>query len=361
MTRIHHLEGTVSSLEAEEALKEAAKVIRQGGTVVFPTETVYGLGADGLSAEAVKKIYKAKGRPSDNPMILHVSSMEMLKRVVTHLPDKARALMDAFWPGPLTLVLEKGARVPLEATGGLETVAVRMPSHQLARKLIELSDTPIAAPSANLSGKPSPTTSDHVIEDLDGRVDLIIAADNASIGLESTVVDMTTSTPVLLRPGSITLSQMKNVVGEVAVDPGVNRSLGKEEKVRSPGMKYRHYAPDGEMILVKGTFPGVVYTMMDWMEKKKSLHPIALAPTEYLELFGSWEVLDMGSVQSPKEIMNRLYGLLRACNQNQAGFIVAPLFSEEEEYLAVNNRLSKAAGYHIVDSSGSPREENQET
>ncbi|QSX09319.1 threonylcarbamoyl-AMP synthase [Alkalibacter rhizosphaerae] len=365
MTRIIYMEEQATTLDKdnkiyeEKILQEAAAVIQSGGTVVFPTETVYGLGANGLDPVAVKKIYQAKGRPGDNPMILHISSMDMLERVTNVIPEVARKLMDTFWPGPLTLVLKKGPQVPLEATGGLETVAVRMPSHAMAKKLIQLANTPIAAPSANLSGKPSPTTAAHVVEDLDGRVDVILAADQAAIGLESTVVDTTGPIPVLLRPGSITLTQLKNVVGQVLVDKGVTQRLAEGETARSPGMKYRHYAPDGDMILVKGTIPGVIYTMMDWMEKRKEDHPVALVPTEYLSEFAGWDVLDMGPIAKPEVIMNRLYQHLRTCNQKKATFIVAPLFAEEDDFLAVNNRLSKAAGYHIVPAM-TPGNENRE-
>lgn len=350
-TNIVYLEENQSASIRDQIFNQAARVLRDGGTVVFPTETVYGLGADGLNAVAVKKIYEAKGRPGDNPMILHISHEDMLSLVTDQVSETAKQLMEAFWPGPLTLVLGKSPHVPLEATGGLDTVAVRMPAHPVARELIRRAGTPIAAPSANLSGKPSPTTPAHVIEDLDGRVDMILAADNAAIGLESTVVDLTGPIPVLLRPGSITLDQLKEVVGPVVVDKGVAQRLSEGEVARSPGMKYRHYAPDGEMILVKGHLPGVLYTMMDLMKQRREEQPVALVPTEYLDRFKGFRVLDMGSLHRPEEIMHRLYRHLRTCNQWQATLIVAPLFEEEDAFQAVNNRLAKAAGYHIISAT----------
>lgn len=351
MTQIVYLDGLdcgEQSPRMEEALEKAARILREGGTVVFPTETVYGLGADGLNSQSVKKIYEAKGRPSDNPMILHISSLDMLPLVATQVPPKAKALMDAFWPGPLTLVLPKSPRVPLEATGGLPTVAVRMPAHALAKRLIQRAGTPVAAPSANLSGKPSPTTASHVIEDLNGRVDMILAADPADIGLESTVVDLTGPVPVLLRPGSITLEQLRQAVGDVLVDKGVTQVLSEGEAPRSPGMKYRHYAPEGRMILVKGSREGVINTLVELLQQGREERPVVMVPTEMLDSFAGWTVLDMGSIKRPEEMMHRLYGLLRRCNELKAGLILAPLFAEEDAFLALNNRLSKAAGYQIL-------------
>ncbi|MBF7096166.1 L-threonylcarbamoyladenylate synthase [Alkalibacter mobilis] len=336
--------------DEREKIQYAAEVIKGGGTVVFPTETVYGLGADGMRADSVKKIYTAKGRPSDNPMILHISNLEMLKKLTVHVSSKARALMEEFWPGPLTLVMKKTPEVPLETTGGLDTVAVRMPDHPVAMALIEAAGVPLAAPSANLSGKPSPTSAAHVIEDLDGRVDVIISSQRSRIGLESTVVDVTEEVPVLLRPGGISLAQLQDVVGEVKIDKGVKESLKEGETPKAPGMKYRHYAPEGKMILVKGPIQGVIYRMKSILEDENfsEENRVALVPTEFLDEFAGYAVIDMGSINSPQEIMERLYSSLRKCNQIKADTILAPLFEDEEKFLAVNNRLSKAAGYNIV-------------
>lgn len=234
--------------DVKEGLYKAAEIIKTGGLVAFPTETVYGLGANGLDENAVPKIYEAKGRPSDNPLILHISEFDEIKNIVKEIPDVAFVLADEFWPGPLTMVFKKSDIVPYRTTGGLESVAVRMPSNRIARELIKTAGVPVAAPSANSSGRPSPTKADHVLCDLDGKIDMVIDGGTVDIGLESTIVDVTGEVPVILRPGFITEEMLSEAIGRVKTDDAVkNLRPDKDLKPKAPGMKYRHYAPQGKM------------------------------------------------------------------------------------------------------------------
>ena len=245
-----------------EIVNEAGAIIKRGGLVAFPTETVYGLGANGMDEEAAAKIYAAKGRPSDNPLILHISSIDMLEEIVSEVPDNAKILMDKFWPGPMTLVFKKKPAVPYGTTGGLDTVAVRYPSHKVALEIISASGTPIAAPSANTSGRPSPTKASHVIEDMDGKVDMIVDGGEVGIGIESTIIDVTGDVPMILRPGYITKAMVEELIGEVLVDKVVTaktiEEIGGDYKPKAPGMKYRHYAPKAELTMFDGNIENVV-------------------------------------------------------------------------------------------------------
>ena len=240
-----------------EALERAAAIIRDGGLVAFPTETVYGLGADALSAEASKKIYAAKGRPSDNPLIVHVAEFSDMEKIAQEMPEEAKKLADAFWPGPLTMIVRKNDKVPYETTGGMDTVAVRMPNHPVALELIRRSGGYIAAPSANTSGKPSPTLAEHVAFDMDGRIPMILDGGPVGIGIESTIVDLTEDIQMILRPGYITPKMLEKVIGEVKMDPGIIAS-DSLQKPKAPGMKYKHYAPKADLILVDGEEEKVV-------------------------------------------------------------------------------------------------------
>ena len=222
---------------------QAAAILREGGLVGIPTETVYGLGANGLDPQAVARIFAAKGRPQDNPLILHIPEASWLERYCQSIPERAWALAEAFWPGPLTLILPRKPEVPDAVTAGLDTVGMRCPAHPLCRAIIRLAGVPVAAPSGNTSGRPSPTTAQHMLEDMDGKIDAIVDGGPCTVGVESTILDLTETTPRLLRPGGITLEQLKSVLGEVAVDPAVTRLMGAGEKPKAPGMKYRHYAP----------------------------------------------------------------------------------------------------------------------
>ena len=235
----------------DEDLLDAAEILRKGGLVAFPTETVYGLGANALDEEAARKIYAAKGRPSDNPLIAHIAEKQELAGLVAYIPEAGRKLMEAYWPGPLTIIFAKSSAVPYGTTGGLDTVAVRMPSHPVARRLIRLAGVPVAAPSANTSGRPSPTTADHVYGDMNGRIEMILDGGPVGIGMESTIVDVTGDVPVLLRPGAVTIEMLRDTLGQVEVDPAIAGPVGDDVKPRAPGMKYRHYAPKAELILVE--------------------------------------------------------------------------------------------------------------
>jgi len=253
-----------------DALKEAGEIIRAGGLVAFPTETVYGLGADAMNSEAAAKIYAAKGRPSDNPLIVHIADMEQVDQLAENVPEQARKIMEAFWPGPLTVILNKKETVPDGTTGGLKTVAVRMPSHPDARALIRESGRMIAAPSANTSGRPSPTTALHVLEDMDGKIPMILDGGPVGIGIESTIVDMTGEVPMILRPGYITKAMLESVVGTVQVDPAVaGRQMPKNVVAKAPGMKYRHYAPKGQLTLVEGDAGKVIEKINQLAQEKK--------------------------------------------------------------------------------------------
>ena len=242
-------------------IKEAARILREGGLVAFPTETVYGLGGNALNEESARHIYEAKGRPSDNPLIVHVSSIEEAKPLIEEMSEQAQAIAEKYWPGPLTMIFKKSAVVPRTTTGGLDTVAIRMPNHPVASALIKEAGVPVAAPSANMSGRPSPTCAEHVIEDLSGRIDAIINAGWAEIGLESTILDMTGEIPVILRPGFISERMIKEVTGQVMRDPTLDKKPTQTHRPKAPGMLYRHYAPKGDLTVIEGDIDKVISTI----------------------------------------------------------------------------------------------------
>ncbi len=319
--------------EREKILK-ASEFIRKGEVVAFPTETVYGLGADALNPEAVRKIFEAKKRPLDNPLIIHVSKNEQVYQLVEELPPVAERLMEAFWPGALTLILRKSSKVPPEATAGLDTVAVRMPDHRVALNLIEEASTPIAAPSANLSGKPSPTRAEHVIEDFYSKIACIVDSGKCRIGVESTVVLLTESKPVILRPGGVTKEEIEKVIGEVEFHPGVFKA-GAEEKPLSPGMKYRHYAPEAELWLAsKGALEEAV------SEALKAGKEVGVI-TRGEKNFPGALVFNAGS--SKEEYASNLFAALRHLDSIGVEIIVAESVEESGIGIAVMNRLRKAA------------------
>lgn len=329
----------------EENIRMAGQVIRQGGLVAFPTETVYGLGADGLSPEAVGKIYEAKGRPSDNPMILHISSPLDLEKLTYEITSVTEALIQIFWPGPLTLVVKKRDIVPDEVTGGLNTVAVRMPNHEVALALIEEAGCPIAAPSANLSGKPSPTRAEDVWEDLSGKIDVLLDGEPCMVGIESTVVDVTVPGKVtVLRPGFITVKSIQEVLkafglDEVQVHWG--EETGPEEAPRSPGMKYRHYAPQAEMIVLEG--PGeAVLAEMARIREEKEREPRGDGQTKKVGILFFQEV-------DPKEVAHDFFSRLRDLDRQGVDLILAAaLESDDGVAYAVMNRMLKSAGYKVM-------------
>lgn len=332
----------------EEGIKESAQSLKQGMLVAFPTETVYGLGADALNYEAVKRIFEAKGRPSDNPLIVHISDLSQLNALVYEVPDNARFLMDAFWPGPLTLVFKKSDKVPDSVTAGLDTVAVRMPENPIALKLIKESGVSVAAPSANLSGRPSPTTVEHVKEDLTGRVEYIIDGGPCTVGVESTVLDITTAVPIILRPGGVTREMLEEVLDSVEVDSVLE--VKKDVKPRSPGMKYRHYSPKAELIIVKGEAKGVIEKINDLtvQHRIEGLKVGVLSCSENTSGYKADVVYEAGSINKPETIASGLFGALRKFDDTHVDIIYSEAFSEEGIGQAVMNRLKKAAAGKII-------------
>lgn len=335
----------------EEDIRKGADILRAGGLVAFPTETVYGLGANGMDAEAAGKVYAAKGRPSDNPMILHIAERSALKELTGKVTTDMVTLMDAFWPGPMTMVVEALPQVPRVTTGGLDTVAVRMPDHPVALALIAESGVPVAAPSANASGRPSPTSGQHVLDDLNGRIDAVVMGDNCQIGIESTVIDMTGEIPMILRPGKLTAEDFEKVLGKpVALDPALlqkpvlvedSASNGPEKiadadfKPKSPGQKYTHYAPNAEMIIFKG-------------ESEAVRLAIAEAKMERVR-FGEKVGVIIYDDSKPEEAAHNFFAELRAMDKAGVDVIFAAALKEDGVGFAVMNRMFKSAGYHIIE------------
>lgn len=331
-----------------EILKEAAGILKNGGLVAFPTETVYGLGANALDEKAARKIYEAKGRPSDNPLIAHVAGFDQVLPLAREISEVGRKLADAFWPGPLTLVFPKSDIVPLGTTGGLDTVAVRMPSDPAAAMLIRLAGIPVAAPSANTSGRPSPTKADHVYQDMNGRIDLIIDGGPVGIGVESTIVDVTEDIPVLLRPGAVTMEMLRAVVGEVLVDPAILGPVGPDVKPKAPGMKYRHYAPKADLTLVEGKPKAVVDRINELAAKKLAdgSRVGIICTDETLTQYRAGIIKSIGSREREETVAHNLYSLLRDFDDEEVEYIYSESFSESNLGQAIMNRLNKAAGYH---------------
>lgn len=331
-------------------IKQAAGIIKAGGLVAFPTETVYGLGANALDKEAVKKIYLAKGRPSDNPLIAHISDISQLYPLVEEVLPKAQKLIDSFWPGPLTLIFKKSQIVPAETSGGLDTVAVRFPENKVAQLLISNSGVPVAAPSANSSGKPSPTRASHVEYDLMGKIDAIIDGGHCEFGLESTIVDVSTDKPCLLRPGSITCEMIKDVVGNINVDKAVVEKLSLGEKPKAPGMKYTHYSPTAKVTIVSGELTQVAKTINQLMDAdiKNGIKAGVIATVQTKEEYLQGEILVIGDRQRPETIGANLFKILRKCDYKEIDHVYVEGFEETELGLAIMNRLKKAAGYDII-------------
>ena len=321
-----------------EVLEKAAKIIRAGGLVAFPTETVYGLGANALDEAAAKKIYAAKGRPSDNPLIAHVSCLEEIAPLVSNMPENGKKLAKAYWPGPMTMVFPKSAIVPYGTTGGLDTVAIRMPSD------------PIAAPSANTSGRPSPTRADHVLQDMDGKIDAIIDGGPVGIGLESTIVDVTEEMPMVLRPGAITVEMLRETVGEVGIDPAILGPVSADVRPKAPGMKYRHYAPKADLTLVEGETEAVVETINRLAgEKLAEGRKVGIICTdETKDRYPAGMLESIGARARQETVAHNLYAVLRDFDDRGAEYIFSEGFSEDNLGRAIMNRLNKAAGYHIL-------------
>ena len=323
-------------------IKIAAKVLRKDGLVAFPTETVYGLGANALDIKAVKKIFEAKGRPIDNPLIVHISNKKDICRLVEKVPKDAERLMDKFWPGPLTLILKKSKIVPYITTGGLDTVAIRMPANKIALALIKEAKIPIAAPSANLFGKPSPTRAEHVIEDLYGKIDAIINGGNTEIGIESTVVDLTTNPPVLLRPGSVALEEMERVLGKIEIYSVANEKDITKIIAKSPGMKYKHYSPDAKLIVVEGKHQNVKKKIQELINQyKKEGKKIGIMVINQNHSYRANKIKFVGN--DFIAIAKNLFKIFREFNKEKIDIIIAEGISDKGLGLAIMNRLRKAS------------------
>ena len=383
----------------DEELKEAASILRSGGLVAFPTETVYGLGGNALDEDAARKIYAAKGRPSDNPLIAHVSCVEEVAPLVKEIPEAGRKLMEAFWPGPLTMIFPKSEKVPYGTTGGLDTVAIRMPDDPVANRLIALAGVPVAAPSANTSGRPSPTTADHVWQDMNGRIEMIIDGGPVGIGVESTIVDVSSAIPSVLRPGAITMEMLAEVLGEVSVDPAILGPLSADVRPKAPGMKYKHYAPKADLTLVEpgtgadresgaeqvtgaeqktgsGQKTGAEQkngadrntgadpeTGLDEAQLQAMIRKVRELSREKIEAgykvgvictdesrgcYTDGEVRSIGARKSQASVAHNLYALLREFDDLGVDYIFSESFPKDHLGQAIMNRLSKAAGYKIV-------------
>lgn len=335
----------------KEIYKKAGDIIRLGGLVAFPTETVYGLGGDALNSEASGKIYAAKGRPSDNPLIVHIAELSALQAITESIPEAAYRLAEEFWPGPLTMVLKKNDKVPYETTGGLDTVAVRMPEHKAALEFIRNSDGYIAAPSANLSGRPSPTNAMHVKADMEGRIDMIIDGGAVGIGVESTIIDLTGAVPMLLRPGYISIDMLEAVLGEVEIDPAISGDLTLDVKPKAPGMKYKHYAPKGELFIVKGEAGSVADRINQMTEEAKArgVKAAVLATKENEHLYTCDIVCSVGERNDEESIARHLFGTLRDFDDMSVGLIYSEELNTPRMGMAIMNRLLKAAAHRIIE------------
>lgn len=334
-----------------ELIKEAGRMLKEGALVAFPTETVYGLGGDGLQESAAARIYAAKGRPSDNPLILHIAEVSDIEKLAVDIPELAYLLAEKFWPGPLTMILKKSDIVPYTTTGGLDTVAIRMPSDEIAREIIRASGAYIAAPSANLSGRPSPTKAEHVIEDLSGRIEMIVDGGDSDIGLESSIIDLSGEVPMILRPGYITKEDFEQIVSQVEYDSAVLATKPQESIVaKAPGMKYRHYAPKGQITIVEGDTSAVVAKINALVAEQEAQgrRVAVLCAEETRNQYSCENVFSLGSLTSEKEISSHLFAALRTFDTEQIEVIYSENFENTKLANAIMNRLRKAAGYQTL-------------
>ena len=328
-----------------EQYDEAATIIREGGLLGIPTETVYGLGANTLDEDACRRIYEAKGRPQDNPLIIHISDAGWLPRYCKHIPESAYALARAFWPGPLTMILPKKDIVPMRTTGGLDTVGVRCPDHPVTLEIIRRADVPIAAPSGNISGRPSPTTAQHMVEDMTGRIDGIVDGGACGVGVESTIIDLTCTPPRLLRPGGLPLEALEAVLGEVEVDKAVVSKLAEGEKPKAPGMAYRHYAPKAPVTVVTGDPDRSAAYIRERLTDRSGI----ICFHEYVGTFGDHIVHDLGHRDDKAEQARHVFDALRTFDDTDVREIWAQCPDSSGLGLAVENRLKKAAGFHVIE------------
>ena len=336
--------------EDDKIYDKAGEILRAGGLVAFPTETVYGLGADALDVKASAKIYAAKGRPSDNPLIVHIADMDALYKLSSEVPKTALKLAEKFWPGPLTMILKKSDIVPDSITGGLGTVAIRMPSYKVVAELIRKSGVYIAAPSANTSGKPSPTLASHVIKDLSGKIDMIIADDTVDIGVESTIIDLSEEVPAILRPGYITKEMFEEVIGRVTIDPAITDGVKAGVVPRAPGMKYKHYAPDADLKIVEGDMAKVVDYINDNTKKliNEGFKVAIMTTDETRHFYTDGIVISMGHKSDELSVARHLYAILREFDNEHVDYVFSESFETENVGRAVMNRLIKAAGHTII-------------
>ncbi|WP_243007334.1 L-threonylcarbamoyladenylate synthase [Anaerotruncus sp. AF02-27] len=334
----------VTDIEKDRAaLDQAAALLREGKLVAIPTETVYGLAANALDPQAAHAIYTAKGRPGDNPLIVHVSDLSQIPPLVKTVPDALRRLAEAFWPGPMTVIMEKSDKIPPATSGGLETVAIRMPSHPVARELIRRSGVPLAAPSANLSGSPSPTTAQHCIDDLTGRVDAIVDGGECEVGVESTVLTLCTDPPSVLRPGAVTLEMLRQVIPEMTLDPGVFEHLSDDCKVASPGMKYKHYSPKARVVLVRGDLA----QFGRFVASQKQDFGILCFEEDAPHFWGR-RCITYGHENDPASQAHRLFDALRQGGKEGLGMVYVRISDIEGIGQAVYNRLLRAAGFDVI-------------
>lgn len=332
-----------------ELINQAAKLIKAGKIVAFPTETVYGLGANGLNEKAVEGLFKAKGRPQDNPLILHISSLDQLKTLVLEVPDIAYECRKRFWPGPLTMIFKKSEIVPYMITGGLETVAIRMPKNKIALELIKEANVPIAGPSANLSGRPSPTNASHVIEDLFGKIDMIIDGGDTGVGLESTVLDVSGDAPMILRPGGVTFEDLKEFIPNLTQDLGTIKS-DNTIVPKSPGQKYKHYAPKADMYVYTGNIDNVVKSIINQSNKhiKEGKKVGIMATTETKDMYDKGTILIAGSRNDRNTIAANLFKTLRIFDEEKVDIILAEGVETDNIGRAIMNRMMKASGGKII-------------
>lgn len=327
-------------------IKKQANILKEGKTVIFPTETVYGLGANALDESAVSKIYEAKGRPSDNPLIVHIYDKKQVNDLAKSISEKAKLVMDKFWPGPITIIFKKKDIVPMRTSGGLDTVAIRMPSNPVAKALLEEVKLPIAAPSANISGRPSPTKGKHVYEEMNNRVDGIILGGDCTFGLESTVLDLTNDTPIILRPGSITKEDLEKVIGKVNIDPALEK---KEDniKAKAPGMKYKHYSPNADVFIVSGTRENVISKVNKLVNNnyKEGLKTVVMCLAENKDKYES-DTIVLG--ENLEEVAANLFNALITADEEEYDIVYTEEFSNHGVGRAIMNRLLKSAGYKII-------------
>ncbi|MFL0245887.1 L-threonylcarbamoyladenylate synthase [Candidatus Clostridium stratigraminis] len=333
----------------EDKIVLAGKVISKGGLVAFPTETVYGLGANALDSSAVRNIFEAKGRPQDNPLIIHVSDFN-INSYVKHIPEVAAKFMKSFWPGPLTLIFNKTEVIPEVTSGGLSTIGIRMPSNVIARELIKASKVPIAAPSANISGRPSPTEVNRCIEDLNGKVDIILGGGSCEVGLESTIVDCTVIPPCILRPGGITLEMLKEIEPSIYMDPAIMKKPNADLKPKAPGMKYRHYAPNAPMKIIQGDIEKTIAKINEIVQNNigEKISVGILATDETKDKYVDGIIISLGSRNDVSSIGKNLFEALRSLDDQKVDLILAEAFEEDEIGTAIMNRMRKSAGFDII-------------